>query len=110
MPRPSLLEASDVSARMAALSAWSLRQGKLHRELAFDSFQQAFGFMTAVALVAQRMDHHPEFYNVYNRVSLTLWTHDVSGLTVLDFELATAAEDLFAGFAGSSGALAASPG
>jgi 4a-hydroxytetrahydrobiopterin dehydratase len=54
--------------------------------------------MAAVALVAQGMDHHPEWFNVYDRVNITLWTHDAGGLTELDFELAAAIERLAAGF------------
>jgi 4a-hydroxytetrahydrobiopterin dehydratase len=97
-----VLSADEVTARAAALPTWSVRGGRLQRDLTFVSFERAFGFMTALALVAQRMDHHPEFHNVYNRVTLTLWTHDVGGLTTLDFELAAAAEGLFLCFHAAS--------
>jgi 4a-hydroxytetrahydrobiopterin dehydratase len=93
-----LFTADEIEAHLAPLAAWHVRDGRLHRDLVFDSFDRAFGFMTAVALIAQRMDHHPEFRNTYNRVSLTLWTHDAGGLTALDFELAEAAERLAASF------------
>jgi 4a-hydroxytetrahydrobiopterin dehydratase len=94
-----VLTPEDIAVRMQRLSQWSLREGKLYRELTFDSFARAFGFMTALALIAERMNHHPVFNNVYNRVSLTLWTHDAAGLTELDFALAEAAEQLVASFA-----------
>jgi 4a-hydroxytetrahydrobiopterin dehydratase len=89
-----LLTPKEIETLLSGLSGWSLRDGRLHRELVFGTFDQAFGFMTAVALIAQRLDHHPEFHNVYDRVSLTLWTHDAGGLTGLDFALAEAAERL----------------
>jgi 4a-hydroxytetrahydrobiopterin dehydratase len=92
------LSQQEIGSGLQPLAAWSLRDGKLYRELAFGSFERAFGFMTAVALVAQRMDHHPEWFNVYDRVNITLWTHDAGGLTALDFELAAAIERLAAGF------------
>jgi 4a-hydroxytetrahydrobiopterin dehydratase len=92
------LTSEEVAARLVPLAAWTLRDDKLHRELSFGSFERAFGFMTAVALVAQRMDHHPEWFNVYDRVRVTLWTHDSGGLTALDFELAEAIERLASGF------------
>jgi 4a-hydroxytetrahydrobiopterin dehydratase len=92
------LSTEEVSARLPSIAAWSVRDGKLQRELAFGTFERAFGFMTAVALVAQRMNHHPEWFNVYDRVRITLWTHDAGGLTTLDFELATAIEALAAKF------------
>ncbi|HEY2735044.1 MAG TPA: 4a-hydroxytetrahydrobiopterin dehydratase [Polyangiales bacterium] len=92
------LSAEQIEARLRSLSAWTLRDGKIHRALTFGSFECAFGFMSSLALVAARMDHHPEFFNVYDRVELTLWTHDAGGLTSLDFELADAAEKLALAF------------
>lgn len=65
----------------------------ISKEFVFDDFKQAFGFMAGVAIVADRMDHHPEWFNVYNKVQVTLSTHDADGLTKLDFELAGAMED-----------------
>lgn len=79
-------------AQMAALStdlpAWSLVNGKLHRELRFADFSQAFGFMTRVALAAEQLGHHPEWGNVWNRVVIDLTTHDTGGLSNLDVALA----------------------
>lgn len=88
------LNESEIAERLGALSAWSLSDGKLHRELTFDGFVAAFGFMTRVALIAERMDHHPEWSNVYNRVVIDLQTHDVSGLSERDFKLAHAINSL----------------
>jgi 4a-hydroxytetrahydrobiopterin dehydratase len=94
MTQRQLLTAEDVEARLRNLPGWQLKNGRLHRELTFGSFVEAFGFLTSLALVAERMNHHPDIHNVYNWVSLTLWTHDANGLTALDFTLAQAAEQL----------------
>jgi 4a-hydroxytetrahydrobiopterin dehydratase len=94
MSTPAKLSTEELQSRLQALPHWSLRDGRLQRELKFGSFERAFGFMTALALVAQRLNHHPEWFNVYDRVSITLWTHDAGGITALDFELAAAAEQL----------------
>jgi 4a-hydroxytetrahydrobiopterin dehydratase len=66
---------------------WSLEGGKLHREFVFDDFVQAFGFMTEVALHAERSNHHPEWSNVYKRVVVNLTTHEAGGVTGRDFKL-----------------------
>lgn len=71
-------------------SRWELLDGKLHRNFAFTDFVSAFGFMTQMALVAERLNHHPEWFNVYNQVRVDLTTHDASGITALDIKLATA--------------------
>ncbi|MBM3866237.1 MAG: 4a-hydroxytetrahydrobiopterin dehydratase [Verrucomicrobia bacterium] len=72
----------------ATLPAWSLREGRLHREFWFADFSAAFGFMTRVALVAEQLGHHPDWSNVWNRVNITLSTHDLGALSDLDVELA----------------------
>ena len=89
MARPKALSPEEVESRTSQLTGWSLENGKLHREFTFANFIEAFGFMTQSALVAEKMDHHPEWSNVYNRVVVDLTTHDAGGLTELDFELAT---------------------
>ncbi len=94
MSRPAKLSDEEVQARITDLSGWSLADGKLRRELRFSDFVEAFGFMSRLALVAEKMDHHPEWSNVYNRVVIDLQTHDAGGLTDLDFQLATAANRL----------------
>jgi len=83
-----------VTQRLAALPGWTLKAGKLHRELTFADFTRPSGFMTDVAREADALDHHPEWFNVYNRVVIDLATHDAGGITTLDFELARRAEDL----------------
>ena len=70
-------------------ACWHIEDGKLHREFRFADFTEAFAFMTRAALVAERMNHHPEWFNVYNRVRIDLTTHDAGGLNTLDFELAS---------------------
>jgi len=102
MARPPKLADADVTQRLAALPGWTLKDGKLHRELTFADFTQAFAFMTDVAREADALDHHPEWFNVYNRVVIDLATHDASGITSLDFELARRAEDLARGRARSA--------
>ena len=88
MGRRDLLSAEQVSDALADLSGWTLVDGKLHAEFVFADFAEAFAFMTAVAPVAEELDHHPEWTNVWNSVTVDLWTHDRGGLTGLDVELA----------------------
>lgn len=73
---------------------WELKDGKLHRELKFKNFVEAFGFMSSLALTAESMNHHPEWLNVFNKVVIDLQTHDVGGISQKDFKLAKAANDL----------------
>ena len=68
--------------------AWQLKEGKLHKAFKFADFVAAFGFMSQVALLAEKADHHPEWFNVYNRVDVTLATHSENGITELDIKLA----------------------
>jgi 4a-hydroxytetrahydrobiopterin dehydratase len=70
------------------ISDWSLRDGKLYRSIQFPDFATAFGFMTQIAFVAERMDHHPEWLNIYSRVDIWLTTHEVNGISEKDFILA----------------------
>ena len=88
MTRPARLSDTELAAALRELPDWSLRDGKLHRELRFRDFSEAFGFMTRAALVAESMNHHPEWLNVWNRVVVDLSTHDAGGITALDLELA----------------------
>ena len=83
-----ILSREDVSSALVSLPGWSLSEKKLHREYKFPDFVQAFAFMTAVALAAEKLDHHPEWSNVYNRVTIDLWTHDAGGITKSDVQLA----------------------
>ena len=90
MTRPKALETAEIEAQLASLAGWALVEGKLHREFRFANFVRAFGFMTSVALVAEKMDHHPEWSNVYSTVVVDLTTHDADGITELDLTLAAA--------------------
>jgi 4a-hydroxytetrahydrobiopterin dehydratase len=94
MARPSKLPETEIASRLADLPGWSAKGGKLHRELTFADFAQAFAFMTDVAREAEALQHHPEWLNVYNRVVVDLTTHDAGGITTLDLELARRVEDL----------------
>lgn len=88
----SIARLTDAERRdaLAALPAWHLREDGLAivRKLKFADFNEAFGFMTRVALQADKVDHHPEWFNVYNRVEITLTTHDALGLSRRDVEMA----------------------
>jgi 4a-hydroxytetrahydrobiopterin dehydratase len=82
------LSADEIERRLGGLEGWSVEGGKLHRDFRFGDFVAAFGFMARVALLAESMNHHPEWSNVYDRVSIDLSTHDAGGISGLDFELA----------------------
>jgi len=84
----SALAPSDVTDRLARLEGWSLADDKLYRQLIFKDFSAAWDFMSAVALLAEQLDHHPEWSNVYNRVEIALTTHDAGGISERDFDLA----------------------
>ena len=88
------LDAFQKSELSTLLPQWSVEGELLHRDLSFDSFVEAFGFMAQVALLAESKNHHPNWSNVYNRVSIDLTTHDLGGLSSLDVELAAAIEAL----------------
>ena len=94
-----MTEQLSAAARKAALKelpGWAELEGRdaIGRVFTFKDFNQAFGFMTRVALVAEKMDHHPEWFNVYKTVEVTLSTHDAGGVTKLDIELAEAMDKL----------------
>ncbi|MBS0500755.1 MAG: 4a-hydroxytetrahydrobiopterin dehydratase [Burkholderiaceae bacterium] len=85
------LTPTDARALLQTLPDWrfdAARGGLIVREFTFRDFAQAFGFMSQIALVAERRNHHPEWFNVYNRVQVTLTTHDAGGLSMKDVELA----------------------
>ena len=88
MAGPEKLSEAEIRQALEALPGWALQNGKLRREFEFQDFSEAFGFMTRVALVAESMNHHPEWFNVWNRVVVELSTHDAGGITALDAELA----------------------
>jgi 4a-hydroxytetrahydrobiopterin dehydratase len=88
MPDVVRLEETEIRRRMGSLPGWRLEGDALHRELRFPDFVTAFGFMTSVALIAERMNHHPEWSNVYGTVTIRLTTHDAGGVSERDFALA----------------------
>jgi 4a-hydroxytetrahydrobiopterin dehydratase len=101
MSRQRLTDA-ETTERLAKLNAgldaaWTLEAGKLHKVFRFPDFVAAFGFMTRAALIAESMNHHPEWCNVYSRVVVDLSTHDAGGITALDFELAQRMEATLGG-------------
>ncbi len=82
------LPKESVEAMLADLPGWELSNGQLHRRFVFDDFSRAIGFMMRTALVCEQLDHHPNWYNVYGRVDVQLWTHTAGGVTGLDVRLA----------------------
>lgn len=96
MARPDKLNADAVKAGMNDLDGWSMVEGReaIYKTFIFKNFVQAFGFMTQSAIIAEKIDHHPEWFNVYKTVEITLATHDVDGLTELDFKLAKAMDKI----------------
>ncbi|AGF51530.1 pterin-4a-carbinolamine dehydratase [Synechocystis sp. PCC 6803] len=91
MATPQRLTDPEIQTALGELGGWSLQGNKLHRQFKFANFNQAFGFMTRLALVAETLNHHPEWSNVYNRVTIDLTTHDAGGITELDVKFATKA-------------------
>jgi 4a-hydroxytetrahydrobiopterin dehydratase len=94
MSAGGVLDEGAVRARLADLRAWSLRDGRLHRELTFPDFVAAFGFMARVALLAERANHHPDWSNSWNKVVIDLVSHDAGGVTERDLALAAGIEAL----------------
>lgn len=94
MTTATVLSSDELNAAMRELTGWTIENGKLHRQFQFPSFIEAFGFMSRVALVAESMGHHPEWFNVYNRVIVDLTTHDEGGITMKDVELARRMNEL----------------
>jgi 4a-hydroxytetrahydrobiopterin dehydratase len=94
MPDRRLLSPAEIAHAVSELPGWTVAGAALHREYLFPDFVRAFGFMASLALVAERMNHHPAWTNVYNRVVLDLQTHDAGGITELDVALARAADDV----------------
>ncbi len=82
------LSADEIQAGLDELEGWSLDDEKLYREFRFENFITAFGFMSSAAIEAEKMNHHPEWFNVYSKVRVHLITHDAGGITELDFQLA----------------------
>lgn len=79
---------AEIQAALPDVPLWKVVGGKLHREFEFKDFIHAFGFMATAAIGIEKMDHHPEWFNVYNRVEVDLTTHDAGGISAKDFALA----------------------
>lgn len=85
---------AEIQEFIGQYNSWSVENDKLHREYSFNNFVQAFGFMTETALIAESMNHHPEWFNVYKKVIVDLTTHEAGGITERDFELAKRMEEI----------------
>lgn len=96
MPAQKLSE-EEIQRELQKAKGWSLVNGKLHRAFECKDFATAFGKMTQVALVAEGMNHHPEWFNVWNKVVIDLNTHSVKGISNLDFQLAAKINEIFGG-------------
>ena len=86
----------EIKQALGELPGWSDNSGKLHREYKFADFVHAFGFMATSALAIEKMNHHPEWLNVYNKVNVDLWTHDSGGVTRKDVDLAKKLDEIAA--------------
>jgi 4a-hydroxytetrahydrobiopterin dehydratase len=82
------LSSVSLEKKLEEITDWNISQKKLYRRFVFDNFVEAFGFMSRVALLAESMDHHPDWSNIYNRVDIYLTTHDAGGISERDFILA----------------------
>ena len=85
---PEKLSDSHIQEALDSLEGWALVEGKLHKTFKFTDFMEAFAFMTRCAILAEKMNHHPEWFNVYNTVRVDLTTHDAGGITEYDITLA----------------------
>ena len=95
MPAAKKLTEAEVNERLGTHKNWALVNGKLHREFTCKDFVMAFGKMSSVALVAESLNHHPEWFNVWNKVVIDLNTHSVQGISDLDFKLASKIDEIF---------------
>jgi 4a-hydroxytetrahydrobiopterin dehydratase len=93
--RPQKMSDKEVEEHLGALKGWSVEKGKLHKSFECKDFSAAFGKMTQVALAAEKMDHHPEWFNVWNKVVIDLNSHSVQGISELDFQLAAKIDAIF---------------
>ena len=82
------LQPSEIELKLVQLNGWVIKDEKLYKRFTFANFSEAWGFMSQVALLAQELNHHPEWFNVYSRVDIHLTTHDAEGISERDFELA----------------------
>jgi 4a-hydroxytetrahydrobiopterin dehydratase len=95
--KAALLDDNQLEDSLAHLPDWTLEDGKLHRSFRFDNFGQTMGFMVRVAMIAEKMEHHPAWSGVYTSMELYLDTHEVGGITNLDVDLAARIDGLLSG-------------
>jgi 4a-hydroxytetrahydrobiopterin dehydratase len=95
MSNHNRLDADEIAACLESIPEWTVEDGKLFRAFAFSEFVGAFGFMTSVAIVAEKQNHHPEWFNVYNKVRVHLTTHEAGGITENDFVLARSIDKIY---------------
>ncbi len=88
------LSEAEINNRLNTYSAWTFKNNKLYRRLVFEDFIHAFGFLSQVAIIAEKMNHHPEWANVYRTVDIYLTTHEANGVSERDFELLEKMEKL----------------
>ena len=88
------LSDEQIKTELSRLLGWNIINGKLHKDFVFDDFVEAFGFMTRAAIHIEKMNHHPEWFNVYNKISVDLVTHDAGGITQNDIILASTLNSL----------------
>ena len=93
--RAQKLNDQEIELHLRELEGWTVQSGKLHREFQCKDFVAAFGKMTRVALVPEAMNHHPEWFNVWNKVTIDLSTHSLGGISNLDLELAAKIDQIF---------------
>lgn len=98
MGMPKKLTEQEIAERLKTLPGWEYRDGRLQKTYQFRNFVQAFGFMTSCALIAEKMDHHPDWFNSYHRVEVQLVTHSAGGVTEKDLQLAEAMEKVARSF------------
>ena len=89
------LDGDEITKSLTSIAGWSLDNDKLYREFTFPRFVEAFGFMASVATVAEKQDHHPEWFNVYNKVRIHLTTHEAGGITENDINLARSINQIY---------------
>ena len=93
---PTVLSEEEIMDATSGMTGWEVVDGKLHKEYLFDTFNAAFGFMTRAAMEIEKANHHPEWLNVYNRLTIDLTTHDAGGITSNDVNLARVLDSLLA--------------
>lgn len=91
-----LLKEEELAKALKTIEGWGLKDGKLYRKLEFRDFVECVGFMVKVAIEAEKMQHHPEWFNVYNQLEIWLVTHDLGGISTFDVKLAQRINELLA--------------